>query len=318
MNTNKIITSAFGAALIVCCAACDSGKPALQTPDSGKINRLYVNSPQMGREVTVDVWMPEGFNLRRERRYPVIFMHDGQNLFDAATTWNHQAWEMDSVTGKLIEAGMIDAPVIVGIHSVKETRRGDLMPADVIPLMKTVPDSTMLAFIENPPVKGNEYAAFIVETLRPQLIERYNLTTNRDSTFVMGSSMGGLMSVYAMSEYPDVFGGAGCLSTHWIGTKDGNPAFPEAMLDYLRLKMPRDGEHKVYFDHGTVELDGLYSPWEEKVLSLMDSLGYQAKGNGVAADEATIDSYVDEGARHEEKYWKRRVERPLRFLLGTN
>lgn len=291
----------------------EAGKPALQEVTAGGIDRHYVYSPQMGETITVDVWTPEGYADTKER-FPVIYMHDGQNLFDASTTWNGQSWEMDSVTASLVASGEIAAPVIVGIHSVAATRKGDLMPQKALDYLGELEDSALKAFLDTATVRGNAYAAFIVETLKPLIDSTYRISANADSTFVMGSSMGGLMSVYAMSEYPGVFGGAGCLSTHWVGTLDGNPAFSDAMHAYLSDNLPRDGRHRLYFDHGTTSIDSLYGPSEDRVITLVKSLGYADSVTNPAAP--TLERFVDQGAGHEERYWAARVARPLRFLLG--
>lgn len=285
-----------------------SGRPPLQYATAGNVDRHYVYSPQLADTVTVDVWTPRGYDAGRERPYPVIYMHDGQNLFDASTSWNHQSWEMDSVTGSLIAAGAIEAPVIVGIHSVSSTRIGDLMPQKALAYMDHGGGESMDNLLHGNAVRGDAYAAFIVETLMPAMDSLYTLTGDASLTSVMGSSMGGLMSIYAMCEYPEVFGNAACLSTHWVGSLDGNPAYPEAMRRYLVDKLPRDGRHRLYLDHGTTSIDSLYGEWEERMIEVADSLGYHAP--------ATLETFVDEGAGHEERFWARRVERPLRFLLG--
>lgn len=281
-------------------------RPAVQEASAGNIERLYVYSPQLGDTVTVDVWTPEGYNPADTARYPVIYMHDGQNLYDASTTWNKQSWEMDSVTSALVAQGVIEAPVIVGVHSVDSTRIGDLMPqktCDYNPALAEVLD----AYFPGMEMRGDAYASFIATTLKELVDSAYAVRTDMESTSVMGSSMGGLMSIYAMSEYPATFGGAGCLSTHWVGTLDGNPAFPEAMTAYLAEKLPRDGRHKLYLDHGTESIDSLYGPWNDRVIELANSLGYKTPG--------TLETFTDEGASHEERYWAARVHRPLQFLL---
>lgn len=278
----------------------------LQHASSGSVDRLYVYSPELTDTVTVDIWTPEGYDPHGTRRYPVIYMHDGQNLFDAATTWNHQAWEMDSVTSSLIAAGVIEAPVIVGVHSVSNTRIGDLMPQKVLDYNPALTETLTSAFPEIT-VRGDAYASFLVNTLKPLVDTTYCVRPDASSTSVMGSSMGGLMSIYALCEYPATFGGAGCLSTHWVGTVDGNPAFPNAMLDYLRDKLPADGAHKLYLDHGTTSIDSLYGPWNTRVIALAESVGYSTP--------ATLDTLTATGAGHEERYWAARVARPLSFLL---
>ena len=306
-------TSTSSAADNVEDAGMDGDKPALQAATVGTIDRHYVYSPQMGETITVDVWTPEGYD-KGARRYPVIYMHDGQNLFDAATSWNRQSWEMDSVTGELVRKGEIAAPVIVGVHSVAATRTGDLMPEKALGYIKEIKEGAVKEFLDTASVRGDAYAAFIVKTLKPMIDTAYRVGAAPDSTFVMGSSMGGLMSVYALSEYPEVFGGAGCLSTHWVGTLDGDPTFSDAMYAYLSERLPRDGRHRLYFDHGTTSIDSLYGPSEDRVIALAKGLGYADSLSG--AGVVTLEWFVDEGAGHEERYWAARVARPLRFLLG--
>ncbi len=290
-------------------------KPSLQEVTAGKIDRHYIYSPQMNETITVDVWTPEGYPSPDGHRYPVIYMHDGQNLFDSSTTWNHQSWEMDSVTGKLIAEGEIEPTVIVGVHSVAQTRKGDLMPENALAYLKGESGPNLSAFLDTASVRGNAYAAFIVETLKPKMDAIFRLTANADSTFLMGSSMGGLMSVYAMSEYPETFGAAACLSTHWVGTVDGNTAFSDAMYDYLAERLPRDGRHRLYLDHGTTSLDSLYGPANERIVKLAKSAGYTSTRSDSSA-LPSLENFVDTGAGHEERYWASRVSRPLRFLLG--
>lgn len=320
---HQILVVTAGAALISS-ASC-SGKPAatssmpepadspaLQNASSGAIDRLYVWSPELGDTVTVDVWLPNGYEADNSRRYPVIYMHDGQNLFDASTTWNHQSWDMDSVTGALIAQGKIEAPVIVGIHSVSESRIGDLMPEDAINYLDDESDTLKTNFTKRSsrPIRGNAYARFIATTLKQGIDTLYRTLPDRAHTSVMGSSMGGLMSLYAMCEYPDVFGNAACLSTHWVGVTDGNPAFAEAMEKYTAAKLPDPASHRLYLDRGTTTIDSLYGPAQSRMIALVRSRGYEMG--------ATLDTLTADGAPHEERAWNARVHRPLTFLLGTS
>lgn len=301
MYKNVVLT------VVMCVVALAGGAyPPMQDADRGVIERLYVFSPQMNDTMTVDVWLPEGYDARREKPYPVLYMHDGQNLFDKSTTWNGQAWEMDSVVSALIGAGKIEAPVIVGIHSFSETRLADLMPQKALETVDGLPASFQ---VNNPDValRGDAYASFVANTLRPLVVERYNVSTDREHTLVSGSSMGGLMSIYILCEYPDVFGKAACLSTHWPGHPDGGWPLDLAMLRYLERNLPSPHGHSIYFDHGTEEIDSFYEPAESRVVELLKSKGY--------VEGQTLDHFIDEGAGHQEKYWKRRVARPLMFLL---
>ncbi len=276
-----------------------------QQPQFGSIERLEVAAPQLNDTIDVDVWVPSDFS--NEKRYPVLYMHDGQNLFDANTTWNHQSWEMDQTPHLLIEEGKIEPIIIVGIHSDPKKRVSQLMPQQAV---KDAGLDELMAEVKlkGEPIIGDQYADFVVNTLKPLIDSKYPTLSDRDHTAVMGSSMGGLMSLYLISQYPDVFGGAGCLSTHWYGSLDAGDRFGNAMMQFVENKLPDPATHRLYFDHGTATIDAYYGPWETQALLIAQKKGYQYGKN--------LDSYIDYGAPHEESAWSARVERPLRFLFG--
>lgn len=272
----------------------------------GKLVRHIVWSPQLQQKVPIDVWLPSGYDAASSHHYPVIYMHDGQNLFDPSTTWNHQAWEMDSVATSEAAFGRISVPIIVGVHSFQETRVPDLFPRKAFKYIKGASQDSIEWTGKMMPLRGDDYAAFIVETVKPIIDRDYKTYTDPRHTFVMGSSMGGLMSLYMMCEYPKVFGGAACLSTHWIG-KHPEGVFPNAMKKYLEKNLPRDKRHRLYFDHGTTTADAQYGIWEDMMLKYIQSQGYQKP--------YTLMNHVEYGAAHNENWWKWRVHLPLRFLL---
>lgn len=279
--------------------------PPEQKADCGTIERLIIPSPIYNDSICVDVWLPEGFD--ENKRYPVLYMHDGQNLFDATTTWNSQAWEMDRAVCKLISQKEIHPVIIVGIHSDSKTRVSMLMPEQAV---KNAGLEELMAEVKlkDVPVKGDEYAAFIVNTLKPVIDAKFPTLPDREHTAVMGSSMGGLMSFYLICQYPDIFGSAACLSTHWYGSLEAGNKFGDAMMDFVEKKLPNPVTHRLYFDHGTSTIDAYYGPWETKALLRAQERGYRYGEN--------LDSYIDYGAPHEERAWAGRVERPLRFLFG--
>jgi len=114
--------------------------------------------------------------------------------------------------------------------------------------------------------------------------------------------MGGLISLYAICEYPQVFGGAGCVSTHW-------PVLKQLMINYLKTHLPDPANHKLYFDFGTEGLDNGYEPYQIKVDKVIQKGGYIAGQNWITRKY--------EGHSHHESYWRKRVHIPLRFLLGN-
>lgn len=299
--------SVLCAVLLAGSMAAAAEKAPLQVPECGRVERLCLWSPQMADSVTVDVWLPDGYAPGGKEAYPVIYMHDGQNLFDASTTWNHQSWEMDTTMCGLIGRGEIAPAIVVGIHSSAATRVADLMPEKAV--RDRGMDETLASVVPaGTPVRGDAYAEFLARTLKPAVDSLYRTLPDKAHTTVMGSSMGGLMSIYALCEYPDVFGNALCLSTHWIGTPEVTDRFASAMYDYIDAKLPpSDGVRKLYFDHGTETVDAFYGPAEERILGLVRSKGY---------GEGTLLNLVADGAPHDEDAWARRVAVPIRFLLG--
>ena len=145
------------------------------------------------------------------------------------------------------------------------------------------------------------YLKFLVTELKPYIDSNYRTRTDRQNTFVMGSSMGGLISAYAITEYPEIFGGAGCVSTHF-------PLGDGAIVEYLSNKLPDPSTHKIYWDYGTETLDHNYEAYQK----LMDSHGYAA---GYVEGENWM-SRKFEGHEHSERAWRARVHIPLIFLLG--
>ncbi len=286
-----------------------SGIPVLQKADCGRVERLRVPAPQLQDTIDVDVWLPDGFGDDPSLRYSVLYMHDGQNLYDANTTWNGQAWEMDVTAGQLIKNGDIPPIIIVGIHSNPETRVSQLMPQQAV---KEAGLEELMAEVKmkGQPILGDNYAAFVVETLKPLIDNSFPTLSDPADTMVMGSSMGGLMSLYLISMYPDTFGGAACLSTHWYGSLNAGDSFGNAMIDFVDNHLPDPSNHRLYFDHGTSTIDAYYGPWETKALLKAQEKGYVYGQN--------LDSYIDYGAPHEEKAWASRVDRPLRFLFSPS
>lgn len=278
--------------------------PSNKHVSDGTLEYLRIYSPQMADTIEVDVWLPEGYTT--QERYPVVYMHDGQNLFDANTTWNRQSWEIDSAAGPLMSKGLIAPAIVVGIYSKPETRVGDLMPDKPV---TTINNDSITALIAEKclgGIKGGKYAAFVATTLKPLIDKLYPTLPGPESTFVMGSSMGGLASIYILCEYPDLFGGAACLSTHWTGLSRRNNIFPAAMRDYLLQSLPRDGRHKLYMDCGDLTIDQLYTPYFFEINALADSLGY---------DNSRLLTPFFPGHDHSERSWASRVAIPLRFLL---
>ena len=120
--------------------------------------------------------------------------------------------------------------------------------------------------------------------------------------------MGGLISLYALGEYPTVFGGAACMSTHWPGSSRVEwTSITDKFLNYLKETIPAPGKHKIYFDYGDQTLDAIYPPMQAAADQIMLDKGY---------GEANWKTVFDAGAEHSEEAWNKRLHQPLLFLLA--
>ncbi len=248
----------------------------------------------------VDVWLPPGYDRDKKTRFPVLYMHDGQNLYDPRIAYGGVDWGIDETMTRLIGEGKIREAIVVGVWNSPK-RFAEYMPQRAVGMM----DAATRASLPNQTdekILSDDYLKFLVTELKPFIDRTYRTKPGRADTFVMGSSMGGLISAYAMSEYPNVFGGAGCVSTHW-------PAGNGIVIEYLTKHLPEAKTHRIYFDFGTETLDAQYEPFQNKMDAVMRTTKYVAGKNWV--------THKFEGAEHNEKSWRVRVDIPLIFLLGT-
>lgn len=288
-----------------------------QLPQSstGSIKRHENFASKLVTARNVDVWLPEGYS--NKKKYSVLYMHDGQMLYDSSTTWNKAAWDVDDVLGKLIKENKIKDVIVVGIWNGGITRHPDYFPQKPYESLTQIEKDTVTAQIQRAgrtkdvfkPISDN-YLKFIVTELKPFIDKKYSTLTDRKNTFIAGSSMGGLISMYAICEYPAIFGGAACLSTHWPGvwSLENNPV-PAALLNYLKKHLPSPQTHKIYFDCGDQALDALYPGIQKSADTIMQAKGYTAKN--------WMTKYFP-GENHSEAAWSKRVNIPLMFLLQRN
>ena len=289
-----------------------SAEPIQASPSAQvQLGRLERWAPFPSRAVPprpVEVWLPLGYD--GQRPHAVLYMHDGQMLFYPRSTWNGQAWKVDQVAAPLIAAGQLRDFIVVGIWNRPEFRHAEFFPQAYDHALQDSPTAQRYrAERIKHQVMSDAYLRFIVEELKPAVDARYATAPGRESTFLMGSSMGGMISVYGLCEYPQVFGAAAALSTHWIGSFERNREIPAAALAYLRRKLPPPGQLRLYMDRGTVDLDAQYDDAQAQVDALMAELGHRAP---------QLQSRVFEGQGHKELAWFTRLAQPLSFLLGAS
>ncbi|HNK63090.1 MAG TPA: alpha/beta hydrolase-fold protein [Anaerolineales bacterium] len=242
----------------------------------------------------VDVWLPEDYS--GQKRYSVLYMQDGQNIVEPISAIGGVSWGIDQALERLGRD-----VIVVGVWNHGEIRWQEYMPQKVYEAPSFEPlREKFLARAGGPPI-SDAYLKCLVKEIKPFIDSNYSTLPDQSHTFVMGSSMGGLASLNAISQYPDVFHGAGCLSTHWSA---GEMPLVEGMAKVL----PDPGSHKLYFDFGKLGLDAFYEPFQVKFDEHLRARGYLADQNWVTRKF--------ESADHNESAWRARVDVPLSFLFS--
>ena len=242
---------------------------------SQRIHIHHVESHKLKHARDVLVFLPSDYSGRR-KRYPVLYMQDGQNLIDPATAFGGVPWRIDRTINRLTRSRKIPELIVVGIYNTpirtKEYAAGEF---------------------------GHFYAQFVIRELKPIIDRTYRTKPDRESTAVAGSSMGGLSSFFLAWNYPETFSGTACISSSffWRNSK--------ILYDVEIYHGPKK-DIRIYLDVGTRERSLL--PCFEKMAALLEEKGY-VPGEDLLA-------HKEEGADHNEHAWGERFWRPLTFLFG--
>jgi len=234
-------------------------------------------SPQLNNKRALRIYLPPSYQENAAKRYPVLYMHDGQNLFDAKTASFGVEWGVDETVNRLVATGVMDEVIVVGIDNTPDR----------------IPEYTPCCDAKYGGGKLNAYDDFIVATVKPYVDRAYRTLPGKDTTAIMGSSLGGIASVAIAQRHPNVFGKAGGVSSSFWwndGTFITKPA----------ERVPV----KFYLDAGTRD-DGL-----EDTMRMRDVM--LARGYREGED---LLFYKAEGGRHNEASWAARLEKPLTWFF---
>ncbi len=224
------------------------------------------------------VWLPPSYDSAGSRRYPVLYMHDGRNVFDPRTAFGGNDWHADEVADSLIRDGAMEEIIIVGISNSPDR-------------MLEYSDTTL----------GRAYASFVVNQLKPMIDSTYRTRPDRANTAVMGSSMGGLISFLLVWWHPEVFSKAGCLSSafRWDNNK---------VIHQVEAAASLPNDIAIYLDCGTAGLEAQLQPGYDRMHELLKEKGL--------VEGKSLMGYLDQGAEHSEQAWAKRVWKPLEFLFS--
>lgn len=314
-------TSSFIAILSILalgnCSSSDTTAPPTQAPttsseakeDSGKFVKIeeFKSAHIQSRGLTI--WLPPNY-AAENGPYPVIYAHDGQNLMEIEGSYRGVEWNLDEVSADLIENENARPAIIVGIWNT-DKRWWEYAPEKI---MSNIPD-TALPSEDNPEgirpeLYSDAYLKFIVTELKPYIDANYATAPKRETTAIMGASMGGLISLYALAEYPETFSKAACISTHWpLAQPQGLIAdeATQAILTYLETSKLGSLPQSIWFDHGTEELDQYYKRHSTDIEAWF-------RTNNWTQEQAQFRIY--EGTGHKEEDWSSRARDYITFLLS--
>ena len=252
----------------------------------GELESFVIESDYDTRKI--QIYYPNNKKIDSDTLF--IFMNDGEELFNAAESWHNMEWGIDE---KIEEMNLNESElnfVIIAIHSAKkgnrffvdETKRyAEYFPKESIPYF----DSGFKKRRYQEWVNKNNlyYLEFLTEDVIPFVEDKFDILLNNRNLGIIGASMGGLAALNALIEHPDLFGFAGCISTHWVGIKpfeyvllplvgkiNGDDDTANAIISYIEDNITNIDDQKIYFDHGTIGLDSLYSTPQGRVNKILD------------------------------------------------
>ncbi|MCZ7611033.1 MAG: alpha/beta hydrolase-fold protein [Ignavibacterium sp.] len=244
---------------------------------TGKVryHKNFIGSTITARDIIV--WLPPSYDSLKNKRYPVLYMNDGQNIVDPLTSSFGIDWQIDEAADSLTKMHLINEIIIVGIYN-----------------------SNKRNFEYSKTYLGDAYMNFIVGELKPFIDSTYRTLDNRKNTAICGSSLGGLASFMLVWEYDSLFSKAACLS----------PAFKIDQFDYVTLVENYSGakkDIKFYIYNGGKGVDEKLQQGIDEMLKALLNLGYETKKD--------ILFTKDNEAEHSESAWAKRVPEMLRFLF---
>lgn len=277
--------------------------------------RLFVTEglacdPLPGREIFV--WTPDA--AETHPRLPVLYLQDGQNLFDSRRVVFGAAWEIDASISRLVDAGLIPPTIVVGIACAAD-RLAEYAPALI--LRATDPGARAAVNTAWGAHPSDAYARLVTDRIKPLIDGAFRTLPGPDTTFVAGASMGGVAALELLARRPDLFAGAAALSAHLsLLPVDGSEYRPDgfardvaaAVGSFARDHLPPAGRHRLWLDRSELDVDRHYGPSHTAMVDALLEKGYRP--------DVDLVSRTFMGVGHNEAAWRDRLDPALAFLLG--
>lgn len=280
--------------------------------DNGRFVEFDIPTAQPIKTPHITIWLPPGYDTDK-RRYGVVYMHDAQNLFFPEKSNFNKVWAADKSALRLIAGNKVAPFIIVGIDHPGKDRMRQYYPRAILPMLGDGVRRDALTLMHGEPV-ADAYLDFLVHELKPKVDHDYRTKRDRKHTAIAGSSMGGLISLYAITEYPNTFGVAGCVSTHTpladpekLGSTNADVI--AAWGKYVDRLVGKPGGRRIWFDHGDQTLDAYYAPYQKALDTALIKAGWKP--------DKDFSSRTYPGAAHEENAWAARMDDVFTWMLSN-
>lgn len=280
-----------------------------QASDQGQLLQFEkVSAPGLPLQ-RLSVWLPPGYD-RSKRRYGVVYMHDGHNLFDPKASNFNKIWAADKAMLAAMQRG-VQPHIIVGIWAPGADRYRQYLPHDIYHSAKGELRAQMDRMAAGP-VVSEAYLAWLAGPLKTWVDGKFRTLPGRNHTAIAGSSMGGLISCHAFLRFPATYGRAACVSSHWPAAIPGevgatNPELASLWDQWFAARLGAPDGRRLWLDHGTATLDAFYAPYQQVVDRRIAATGWKRGRDW--------QSKVYPGAEHEENAWAARLPEIFGWLL---
>lgn len=291
--------------LVVSCGQSEESAKK-NTEKRPRLEELTFKKSQFIDDKIYSVYLPASYNDNPDKSYPVLYLMDGQVQFGGKSPVSNASWNSHEVVDSLIQTHTINEVILVGVNHAEDKRFEEYMPQKPLDNLPKNPNDSIQNMVEYT-VFSDAFLKFMVRELKPEIDKQYRTLSDVKNTYIGGSSMGGLLSMYATCDYPEVFGGAICMSTHWpVSLNNSSPWVADEVMKYFEKNLPKG--KKWYFDLGTEGLDKYYEHYQITTDIIMKEQGYTRGKDWITVKFANHD--------HNEIFWNQRLHFPLTFLFG--
>jgi predicted alpha/beta superfamily hydrolase len=270
---------------------------------TGRLIRIENFPSHFVQSRNIDVWLPENYTLHK--KYSVLYMQDGQMLFNQNPINNSMDWRIDEILDSLMRTASIEDCIVVGIWRIEHYKMSEYFPEKIRDYLPSKYRKKMISNHQDSIASSNAYLKFLALELKPYIDKNFSVLVEKENTYIAGSGYGGLISMYTVCEYPEIFSSAASLSS-FINNPD--ELIQKATMKYLKKNIPDPSGHKFYIDTWDNLPKEHYTKYQTKINALFKKKKY-------TDDRYFCLEYQQETPN--ETSWSNRLSIALKFLISN-